>query len=393
VASSVWLENNKTNDMKIYHLVLAGLIAFATAVAQSPQPPAVAPPPIPAPSTDFTSRLSHLINRASGAPEPALTKFSLDFGGGTPKQLVTAIEKSLDRPLNAIISDEHAAVKLPPLKMKDVTVPQLFAALTKISYKYDNNRNVIGSYGFETEGGQPTEDSIWRFFSYNAGPSAPSALTRFSLDFPGGTPKQLAVAIEKATDKPLNVVIPVEHSEMKLPPLRMNNVDVSQLFQALESASLKSEAYVTGTYSSGQGTPSQSYQIARIAYGFKTQGRATDESIWYFFVDKPAGPPLSPSKACRFYSLTPYLERGTSVDDITTAIQTGWKMLGEKETPTINFHKDTKLLIAVGEPNKLETIDSVLKALQPTPEKVSSLAPLPASPPKVEKKPKTETEN
>ena len=54
-----------------------------------------------------------------------------------------------------------------------------------------------------------------------------------------------------------------------------------------------------------------------------------------------------------------------SVDDITTAIETGWKMLGETSPPTISFHKDTKLLIAVGDPSKLETIDAVLKALQP----------------------------
>ena len=51
------------------------------------------------------------------------------------------------------------------------------------------------------------------------------------------------------------------------------------------------------------------------------------------------------------------------MDDITTAIETGWKMLGETSPPTISFHKDTKLLIAVGEPSKLETIDAVLKAL------------------------------
>ena len=55
---------------------------------------------------------------------------------------------------------------------------------------------------------------------------------------------------------------------------------------------------------------------------------------------------------------------GLSVDDITTAIQTGWKMMGDKETPSISFHKDTQLLIAVGEPGKLETIDAVLEALR-----------------------------
>jgi hypothetical protein len=55
------------------------------------------------------------------------------------------------------------------------------------------------------------------------------------------------------------------------------------------------------------------------------------------------------------------------VDDITTAIQTGWKMMGDKETPEISFHKETKLLIAVGEPDQLGVIDDVLKALQPPP--------------------------
>jgi hypothetical protein len=74
---------------------------------------------------------------------------------------------------------------------------------------------------------------------------------------------------------------------------------------------------------------------------------------------------LIPSKACRFYLLSPYLERGLTVDDITTAIQTGWKMLGDSSTtPSISFHKETKLLIAVGEPGKLEVIDAVLRALE-----------------------------
>jgi hypothetical protein len=40
-------------------------------------------------------------------------------------------------------------------------------------------------------------------------------------------------------------------------------------------------------------------------------------------------------------------------------------MLGEKETPTISFHKETKLLIAVGDATKLDTIDAVLRALEP----------------------------
>jgi hypothetical protein len=194
-------------------------------------------------------------------------------------------------------------------------------------------------------------------------PAESPALTKFDLDFRGGTPRQLATAIEKGLGRPLNVIVPDEFADIKLPALKMNGVDVSQLFQALEAGSQKNEAYVSADY--GRGRP-PSYQISRTSYGFRTQGKISDDSVWYFSVEKPALPPLAPmapDKVCRFYSLASYIEHGLTVDDITTAIQTGWKMLGDKETPAISFHKDTKLLIAVGEPNKLETINSVLGAL------------------------------
>ena len=124
----------------------------------------------------------------------------------------------------------------------------------------------------------------------------------------------------------------------------------------MEAASRQSEAY--------QNPGFNNYQIQQTAYGFKTEGQPSDDSIWYFYAEKPVVPPsFSPDKVCRFYSLTPYLDRGLSVDDITTAIETGWNMLGESSPATISFHKDTKLLIAVGEPSKLETIDAVLRAL------------------------------
>ena len=181
-------------------------------------------------------------------------------------------------------------------------------------------------------------------------------LMKFNLNFHGGTPGELVLAIEKALGRPLNVIVPEDLAGTKLPALEMNNVDVSQLFAALLMASRKSEV-VPGSYGN--------YQISQTTCGFKTDGRPSDDSIWYFFVERPVvPPPPTPQKVCRFYSLAPYLEGTATVDDITTAIQTGWKMLGDTSPPTISFHKDTKLLIAVGEPSKLETIDAVLKALQ-----------------------------
>src|SRR5262249_3406924 len=102
-------------------------------------------------------------------------------------------------------------------------------------------------------------------------------------------------------------------------------------------------------------------------YGFKTEGTPTENSIWYFVRDRtpdvPERTPPTPPTICRFYQLGPYLDASYKVEDITTAIETGWKMLGEKNPPKISYHKDTKLLIAVGQPEKLDMISQVLQSL------------------------------
>jgi hypothetical protein len=203
---------------------------------------------------------------------------------------------------------------------------------------------------------------------YGSPQSEPPALTKFNLDFPGGSPGRLVAAIEKAMGKPLNVIISEQDADTQLPPLKLYNVNVSELFNALQSASEKVKSYVRS--SRYMGNP-PTYENIITAYGFRTNGTVTDDSIWYFVVTKPTVPPVAPpEKACRFYQLTPYLDSGLTVDDITTAIRSGWDMQGDTadSRPQISFHKETKLLIAVGEPEKLEVIDNVLKALQPRPQ-------------------------
>jgi hypothetical protein len=215
-------------------------------------------------------------------------------------------------------------------------------------------------------------------------------MTKFDLNFAGGTPKELVAAIQNAMGRSLNAIVPEEFAEVKLPALKMEHVNVAQLFEALTASSRKSEAVRTSGYPNN-------YQITTTGYGFRQGSQAviSDDTIWYFYVEKPVGPPSYPTaKACRFYSLAPYLEHHFTVDDITTAIETGWKMLGESPSPMISFHKDTKLLIGVGEPYQLETIDAVLKALElelrkapppPPPPPVSAPATKPAEKAKSDK--------
>jgi hypothetical protein len=191
-----------------------------------------------------------------------------------------------------------------------------------------------------------------------------ASLTRFDLEFDGGTPSALIAAIERASRRPLNAIIPVEHADWKLPPLKMKNVDVAQLFRALLEASPTVQDRGGG--------------LTQVRFGFRTvENRpADDTSIWFFFVE---GNHLGQTSLTRFWLLTPYLQNGLSVDDITTAIQTAWKMRGGTERTSLSFHEETKLLIAVGYPMGLETVDLALRALLPP-----TRAPLPSAGPATE---------
>jgi hypothetical protein len=189
-------------------------------------------------------------------------------------------------------------------------------------------------------------------------PTSTATLTKFDLDFPGGTPNELVAAIQKSMGRPLNAIVPDEHVSVKLPPLKMKGVNVAQLFQALELAS--------------QFNPSGFRTSESITFGFRAEGKISDDSIWYFYNNIHTKMP----KESRFYLLTPYLDRGLTVDDITTAIQTGWKMAGISPTPVLSFHKETKLLIGVGDMYQLQTIDQVLGALR-APEPATKAKPEP----------------
>lgn len=337
--------------MKKSICLAASLLAFNfTPVFGQPTAPSHAPQP----GDVFQQRLQTIIQEQNNPP--TLTKFNLDFPGGTPAQLVKAIEKATSKPLNVIISDEDAATKLPPVKVSDMDVGKLFKTLSENGLKYANsggNNTIIRNYGFKTIDASPSDNSLWTFYSY----TKPELQTQFSLDFPGGTPSQLTKAVEKAMSKHINVIINKEDENVELPPLKMDDVFLPQLFTALGVASQKTIAV------SNPGTTG-SYRQYTTGYGFKSADNMTDTSVWYFYVDKPSLPPVvSPEKTCQFYSLSPYLARGFTVDDITTAIQTGWKMAGVTPTPELSYHKETKMLIAFGEPDKLQTIGNVLKTL------------------------------
>jgi hypothetical protein len=204
------------------------------------------------------------------------------------------------------------------------------------------------------------------------------------LDFPGGTPQQFIDAIQNATTEPLNAIVPEEHAHIQLPPLKMRNVSVTHLFEALKLASTKLVGVVTGIsiHPASVGSyKSENVQTVQTAYGFERVGRGAD-SVWYFRVSQPAERLALP--VSRFYQLARYLEP-FQIEDITTAIKTGWELLGVKEVPTMKFHPETKLLIAAGRAEHLQVIDLVLSELEkalPDAKPLSPAKPAPSAVPK-----------
>lgn len=197
-------------------------------------------------------------------------------------------------------------------------------------------------------------------------------VAKFDLDFPGGTPQQLIDRISKAVGKQVNAIIPLESAEVQLPPLKMRDVTIPAVFDALMRASTKLEKFVTGTYfNSVGGPPNEQFATREIAYGFKLVQVNGSEPVWYFYDNRISEKDANPS-VCRFYQLEDFLKDKYKVEDITTAIQTGWKLAGVKDTPTLKFHPETGLLIAVGRLSHLKTIDSVLEQLRLTLPKPSS---------------------
>lgn len=116
-----------------------------------------------------------------------------------------------------------------------------------------------------------------------------NTLTKFDLDFPGGSPDRLVKAIEKATGKPMNVIIPEENADLKMPAISVKNVTVAQLFEALKDNSTHHERQVWRAFSDSthQETLSNpiTYYERPVSYGFQTTGVPNDHSIWYLYSD------------------------------------------------------------------------------------------------------------
>lgn len=193
---------------------------------------------------------------------------------------------------------------------------------------------------------QPPTDAALSLLTYAVEHANADRQSRIDLDFPGGTPSQLVEAIKKITPETLNVIIPSDAPGYQVPPFKMKQVTVADLFSALSKGSMR--------------------KVLQFPSGFKTVYGAFERTgegenpVWYL---RSSGSDIQREETvCRYFQLGHSLEKN-KIDDITTAIKTGWEMLGVTDPPQLKFHPETKLLIAAGLPRQLDLIDQVLAAL------------------------------
>jgi hypothetical protein len=187
---------------------------------------------------------------------------------------------------------------------------------------------------------------------------APAELPTFDIDFPGGTPEELVSALNKRLGGTLNVIIPPDGADVAIPAFKLQKVNVSQVFSALMRVSERM-AYVEPRDPATR--RNTSYVIE--SYEFSAPAPITPSSVWAFRARKANRPvETAAPNVYRYYQLGPFLE-GLKVEDIITAIQTGWKMMGVKNEPALKFHPETKLLVAVGRQEDLTLIEEALAGL------------------------------
>ncbi len=198
--------------------------------------------------------------------------------------------------------------------------------------------------------------------NYSVEPPPPE-LPRFDLDFPGGAPEDLIKAISRVQGAKVNAIIPEEYVDVKIPRLQLSHVTVPEVFVALHAAN---QRLVSAPILGNPGATR--YSIS----GFKSTGDGviTTNTIWTYFSDAlPDASNQVQNQKLKVFSLSRYLgkpEQGLhSVEDIITAVQTGWKMQRITPNPELTYHPETKLLMVFGSDAALASITDVLRQLEP----------------------------
>jgi hypothetical protein len=217
----------------------------------------------------------------------------------------------------------------------------------------------IGAHGQEKPAAQPQVNP--RNFPGQVATKV-EAGPRIHLEFPGGTPRELLQHIEMGTHAKANVIIHPECKNVVVPPIELHEVTVGQIFMALNAVA--EPEYKDGIWRRVPEAETEIWTLVRPAPQASSAGQMLTQmqnaGSFQERVNRLVNAPRG--KTCKVFNLSRALE-AYSIDDVTTTIQAGWELLAKDTNRDMKFHKETKLLIVLGDDADINFVADVIREL------------------------------
>jgi len=196
-------------------------------------------------------------------------------------------------------------------------------------------------------------------------PPAPQAPT-FSVEFPGGTVKAYVEAVKRAANDKVNVVLPKDAEDVPIPALSMRDVTAQTALESLR--------YAVGDDSEHQFAASRISLPDALSETFVIAHHVRKTSPPQQMMGFPQQPPQQQST--RVFSIRDLVEppAGAETDPkaavTTETVLSALRALSELDAktktnpPELMLHDESKILIARGTTDQLQSIDAVLSELR-----------------------------
>lgn len=188
-------------------------------------------------------------------------------------------------------------------------------------------------------------------------PESKPAPVRFDIDFKGGGPNDLLGAIFESSGVRPNVVVHPECRDTRIPAFKLHDVTAGQVFTALNMiADPEPDGYWRSVTQDGGEIWTLVKPPAKQNPGYVTPAGSFQQHLNDLVRNRKV------DRTVKVFNLSQVLGDYT-IDDVTTAIQGAWDLVNSESKPQLKFHKDTKLLIVMGDAEQLNVVMDLIREL------------------------------
>ena len=226
--------------------------------------------------------------------------------------------------------------------------------------------------------------------------AAAPAEKRFDIELVNATAEDAVKQLADKVGYPINVIYTGDSAGSQLPTLQLRKVTLPEFFAAVKAAGIAEQKNGRpGCEFTPVEGASNIYTFSVTQPGWNYGVRmATNNNSWSTTAPQAAQvaselskPPMvyppphvqwapttvavqgkTGQKSTLFFDLSKILDKELTIEDVTTAIRTGWSAAaadGKEPAPdALKFHQESKLLIATGAPEQLDAVTNIVRLLE-----------------------------